>query len=89
MQTLPITDTKLYVPLVIFSTEDDNKLLQQLKPEFKIIIKWNKYSSEMLNQTKNNNVNYLNDPTFLKARDHSCYHLRVKMMEYPFQNTIH
>ena len=29
--TFKITDTKLYVPVVALSTEDDNKLLEQLK----------------------------------------------------------
>ena len=46
---------------------DDNKLLQQLKTEFQRNIKWNKYRSEMSNQTKNNNLNYLIDPTFIKG----------------------
>ena len=27
-------------------------------------MKWNKFRSEMSNQTKNNNFNYLIDPTF-------------------------
>ena len=38
-----ITDTKLYVPVVTLSKEDDIKLLEQLKSGFKITIKWNKY----------------------------------------------
>ena len=59
-----ITDCKLYVPVVTLSAEDDNKLLEQLKTGFKRTIKWNKYRSEMSNQTKNNNLNYLIDPTF-------------------------
>ena len=59
-----ITDCKLYVPVVTLSAKDDNKLLQQLKAGFKRTIKWNKYKSEMSNQTKNNNLNYLIDPTF-------------------------
>ena len=29
-----ITDTKLYVPVVALSTQDDNKLLEQLKTRF-------------------------------------------------------
>ena len=62
-----ITDTKLYVPVVTLSTKDDKKFLQQLKTGFKRTIKWNKYSSEMTNQTKNNNLNYLIDPTFTKV----------------------
>ena len=59
-----IADCKLYVPVVTLSAEDDNKLLDQLKTGFKRTIKWNKYRSEMSNQTKNNNLNYLIDPTF-------------------------
>ena len=39
------TDTKLYVPLFTLSTEDDNKLLEQLKAGFKETFKWNKYRS--------------------------------------------
>ena len=57
----------MYVPIVTLSTEDDNKLLGQLKTGFKKTIKWNKYRSEVSNQTKNNNLNYLIDPTFTKV----------------------
>ena len=62
--TFKIKDTKLYVPRVTLSVEDDNKLLEQLKTGFKKTIKWNKHKSEMSNQTKNNNLNHLIDPTF-------------------------
>ena len=41
-----ITDTKLYVPVVTLSTQDDAKLLQQLKSGFNITINWNRYKSE-------------------------------------------
>ena len=41
--TFTITDTKLYVPLVTLSTQDDNQLLEQLKTRFKRTIIWNKY----------------------------------------------
>ena len=58
-----ITDCKLYVPVVTLSAENDNKLLEQLKPGFRSI-KWNKYMSQMSNQNKKNNLNYLIDPTF-------------------------
>ena len=64
--TFKITDTKLYVPVVTLSTKDDN-FLEQLKSGFKRTIKWNKYRSEMTNQTKTNNLNYLIDPTFIKV----------------------
>ena len=59
-----ITDTKLYVPVVILSKENDTKLLEQLKSGFKRTIKWNKYRSQMTIQPQNNNLNYLIDPTF-------------------------
>ena len=59
-----ITDCKLYVPVVILSAENDNKLLEQLKSGFRRSIKWNKYMPQMSNQNKNNNLNYLIDPTF-------------------------
>ena len=65
--TFQITDTKLYVPSVTLSTENDKKLLEQFRTGFKRTIKWNNYSSEMTNQTKNNNSNYLIDPTFTKV----------------------
>ena len=54
----------MYVPVVTLSAENDNKLLEQLKTGFKRTIKWNKYRLEMSNQTKNNKLNYLIDPTF-------------------------
>ena len=44
--TFAITETKLYVPLVTLSTQDNAKLLQQLKSGFKRIINWDKYLSK-------------------------------------------
>ena len=37
-----ITDTKLYIPVVTLSTENDDKLLKQLRTGFKRTVKWNK-----------------------------------------------
>ena len=59
-----ITDCKLYVLVVTLSAENDSKLLEQLKTRFKGTITWNKYRSEMFNQTENKNLNYLIDLTF-------------------------
>ena len=59
-----ITDTKLYVPVVTLSKENDIKLLEKLKSGFKRTIKWNKYQSQMSVQSNNNNLNYLIDPKF-------------------------
>ena len=44
--TFAITDTKLYVPIVTLSTQDNAKLLQQLKSGVKRVINWNKYLSK-------------------------------------------
>ena len=55
------------VPVLTLSTEDDNRLLKQLKTGFKRTIKWNKYRGEMTNQAKTTNLNYLIDRTFNKV----------------------
>ena len=44
--TFAITDTKLFVPIVTLSTQDNAKLLQQLKSGVKRVINWNKYLSK-------------------------------------------
>ena len=59
-----LKDTKLYVPVVTLSNENDTKLLEQLKSGFNRTIKWNKYRSQMTIQPQNNNLSYLIDPTF-------------------------
>ena len=37
-----ITDPKLYVPVVTLSTQENTRLLQQLKSGFKRVINWKK-----------------------------------------------
>ena len=44
--TFEITDTKLYVPVVTLSTQNNAKLLQQLKSGFKRVVNWNRYLSK-------------------------------------------
>ena len=46
------------------SKDDDTELLSQLKSGFKRTITWNKYLSQMSDQSANNNLNFLIDPTF-------------------------
>ena len=41
--TFTITETNLYVPVLTLSTNDNSKLLPQLKNGFKRTITWNKY----------------------------------------------
>ena len=45
--TLSVTDTKVFVPVVTLSTEDNEKKLQQLKSGFKRTVNWNKYQSKV------------------------------------------
>ena len=73
-----ITDTKLYVPTVTLSKENDTKLLEQLKLGFKRSIKWNKYRLQITIQPQNNNLNYLVDPTFKNVN---------RLFVLPFQRT--
>ena len=59
-----ITETKLYVPFVTLSTQDNAKLLQQLKTSFKRTISWNKYQSNLKTYPQNRYLNHLGDPSF-------------------------
>ena len=47
-----ITDTRLYVPVITLSAQDNAKLLQQLKFGFKRAVNWNKYQSHPKTCTK-------------------------------------
>ena len=59
-----ITDTNLYVPVVTLSTEDKEKLLQQLRAGFETVINWKKYLSRPELLVQNPNLNYLIEPSF-------------------------
>ena len=47
-----ITSTKLYVPVVTLSINDNIKFLENIKQGFKRTISWNKYKSEITTQSK-------------------------------------
>ena len=59
-----IIDAKLYVPVVTLSTQDNAKLLQQLKSGFKRTINWNKYQSNHKTYEQDRYLNHLADPSF-------------------------
>ena len=61
--TFEITETKLYVPVITLSTQDNAKLLPQLKSRFKRIINWNKYLAKP-ELRQNPNLNYLVETSF-------------------------
>ena len=62
--TFPITDTKLYVPVVTLSTQYNAKLLKQLKSGFKRTINWNKYQPKVSTERINQYLDFLIDPSF-------------------------
>ena len=62
--TFPITDTKLYFEVVTLSTQNNSKLLEQLKSGFKRPISWNKYQSKESIERQNQFLDYLIDPRF-------------------------
>ena len=59
-----ITDTKLFVPVVTLSTQENTKFLQQLKSGFKRVINWNKYLSKPELLAQSPNLNHLVEPSF-------------------------
>ena len=79
----PTNATKLYLPVVTLSTENDKRLLEQLRAGFKITIKWNKHGSEIINRNQNNI-----DPTFTKVNRLSC-RLKMKTMQHLFQSIMY
>ena len=52
------------VPLVTLSTQENTKLIQQLKSDFKRVINWNKYLSKPELLAQNPNLNHLVEPSF-------------------------
>ena len=62
--TFAITNTKLYVPVVTLSTQENTKFFQQLKSGFKRVINWNKYLSKPELLAQNPNLNHLVEPSF-------------------------
>ena len=64
VRTFAITDTKLYVPVVTLSKQENTKFLQQLKSGFKRVINWDKYLSKPELIRRNPNLNHLVEPSF-------------------------
>ena len=79
-----ITDTNLYVPVITLSTQDNSKLLQQLKSGFKRVINWNKYFSKPELLAQNPNLSHLVEPSFQGVN-----RLFVLAFEYDTQRKSH
>ena len=61
---LKIIDTKLYVPVVTLSTQNNVKLLEQLKSGLKRTINLNKYQTKVSGKGQNQYLDFLIDPSF-------------------------
>ena len=62
--TFVIPEATLYVPVVTLSTQDNAKLLTQIKSGFKRAISCNKYLSKLELLRRNPNLNHLVEPSF-------------------------
>ena len=62
--TFEIAETNLYIAVVTLSTQDNAKLLPQLKSRFKRTISWNKYLRNPELLAWNSNLNHLIEPGF-------------------------
>ena len=91
-----ITEIKLYFPVVTLSTEDNTKLLQQLKTSFKRTNNWNKYEPSVKTFVQNRYLNYLINRSFQRVNklfvlsfenendraSHSTYYLHKRLQCY-------
>ena len=71
--TFGITDTKLYVPVVTLSTQENTKFLQQLKSGFKRVINRDKYLSKPELLVQSPNLNHLIEPSFQGVNRLFCF----------------
>ena len=62
--TFVITDANLYVLVVTLPTQDNKKLIKQLKSGFIKTIQWNQYQSKATTQTQNQYLDVLTDLRF-------------------------
>ena len=62
--TSTITETNLYLPVITLSTQDNAKLLPQVKSGFKTTISWNKYLAKPELLAQNANLSHLIEASF-------------------------
>ena len=62
--TFAMNSRKSYLPVVTLLIEDNAKLLQQLKSEFKRIVNWNKCQSKKPTEAQNRYIDFLISPVF-------------------------
>ena len=68
-----ITDTKHYIPFVTLPTQDNVKLLRQLKSSFKRTINWNEHHPKV---------------TVWQQSQMLSYHLKINVVKHATQDII-
>ena len=86
--TFTITDTELYIPVVPLSTQDNTKLLQNLKSGFKGTMNRNKCQSKVSTQAQKQYLDYFIDPDFKEPAEVLLYHLKKIQSEQNTQDTF-
>ena len=79
-----MNDTKIYVPVLTLSTQDNAKILQQLKSGFNRTINLNKYESKVTIQAPNPYLDFLIDRSFQGVN-----RLFVLLFENTAERTVH
>ena len=82
-----ITDTKHYVTIITLSTQDNTKLLQQLRSGFKRAFNWNKYQSKVSTERQNQCLYFLIDISFQEV-DFLFYCLKMRAIEKYTQDIL-
>ena len=82
--TFTITNTKLYVPVVSSSAQDNAKLLQHLKSGFRRTINWNKYQPRVSTKVSNGYLDFLINSSFQGVN-----RLFVLLFENKKDRTVH
>ena len=86
--TFTITKTRFYVPVVTLSTQDNAKLLPQVKSGRKRTINSNKYLSKPKLLTQNPNLNHLVEPSFKRINRLLFWHLKMILKEQAVKDII-
>ena len=84
-----INDTKLYVPAVTLSTQENTKLLKQLESGFTRTINWSKYLGKTRNQSQNRYLDYVIDSSVQVVNKQFVFHVKMMMVEKVTSNIIY
>ena len=78
--TFQTNNAELYVLVATFSINGNIKFFENIKQGFKRTISWKKYRSKVTAQTKNNNLDYMIEPTFRNINRLFVLSFKVVMM---------